>query len=219
MIWGETLSKLDTLVEISNKYNGVIKTDIAIKHGVSRATLSMYCKQNKIRRIEMGSYVLVEGEQDRYYALMKSAEKIVFSHDTALYLNHLLAEEPVKPSVTIISGFTPSVLVNSSSVVFYIKRDLADLGKISVKTPYGNEVYVYDKERAVCDMVRSYKRIGKEKVLKALRKYALREDRDMKKLFRYAEAFRISVRLYTFWKEAKLDFSVKAASEGESDSE
>ena len=211
MIWGEALSKLDTLVEISNKYNGVIKTDIAVQHGVSRATLSMYCKQNKIRRVEMGSYVLVEGERDLYYALMKSSDKIVFSHDTALYLNQLLSEEPTKPSVTIISGFTPSVLVNSSSVVFYIKRDLADLGKISVKTPYGNEVSVYDKERSICDMVRSYKRIGKERTLEMLRKYALHEERDIKKLFRYAEAFHISVRLYTFWKEANLDFSERVS--------
>ena len=126
-------------------------------------------------------------------------------------MNQLLSEEPAKPSVTIISGFTPSVLVNSASVVFYIKRDLADLGKISVKTPYGNEVSVYDKERSICDMVRSYKRIGKERTLEALRKYALHEERDVKKLFRYAEAFHISVRLYTFWKEADLDFSERVS--------
>jgi len=211
MIWGEELSKLDTLVEISNKYNGIIRTDIAVKHGVSRATLSMYCKQNKIRRVEMGSYVLVEGEQDLYYALMKSSDKIVFSHNTALYLNSILSEEPEKPSITIMSGITPSVLMTSSCEVFYIKKDLADLGKTSVKTPYGNEVYVYDKERAICDMVRSYKRIGKERTLEVLRKYALHEDRDMKKLFRYAEVFHISVRLYTFWKEAKLDLSERVS--------
>ena len=201
------MSKLDTLVEISNKYNGVIKTDIAVRHGVSRATLSMYCKQNKVKRVEMGSYVLVEEDKDLYHTLMKSSDKIVFSHDTALYLNHFLSEEPIKPSITIISGVTPSVLMTSSCVVFYIKRELADLGKISVKTPYGNEVYVYDKERAICDMVRSYKRIGKEKVIEAIKKYALDQERDMKKLFGYAERFNMSVRLYAFWKEAKLDFS------------
>ena len=57
MIWGEALSKLDTLVEISNKYNGVIKTDIAVQHGVSRATLSMYCKQNKKKDISVNNNI------------------------------------------------------------------------------------------------------------------------------------------------------------------
>ena len=60
-------------------------------------------------------------------------------------------------------------------------------------------------------MVHSYKRIGKERVLETLGKYALHEERDIKKLFRYAEAFHLSVRLYTFWKEAKLDFSERVS--------
>ena len=199
------MNRMETLVDISTKNGGVIETKIAVQHGISRATLSMYCKQNKIKRIGYGLYALQEKEKDRYNALSKCSEKFVFSHDTALFLHGISAEEPIRLSITVKSGYTPSVMLSSSCSVYYIKRDLADLGKTKVKTSYGNEVPVYDLERTICDMVRSHKRVGEEKVLKAIKGYISGTDKDVKRLFDYAEQFHISLSLYKFWKQAKMD--------------
>lgn len=193
---------METLTEISEKYNGVIETKVAVQHGVSRATLSMYCKQNKLKRIHYGVYMLAEKETDKYFYLSGRSERFVFSHETALYLHRMQTEEPVKPSVTVSSGITPSVMFKSLCEIYYIRKDLTELGKITVRSPEGNEVPVYDLERTVCDMVRSVKRVGEEKALAAVREYFATETADREKLFAYAQKFHITSRMKSFREKA-----------------
>lgn len=208
------MSKMDILAVIAEQSGGVIETKVAVKHGVSRATLSMYCKQNKIRRIEPGVYIMAEKEKDYYYSFSKKDREFVFSHDTALFLNKKLLNEPVKPSVTIPTGITPTVMFSSACDVYYIKRPLFELGKIKVKTAYGNEVFVYDYERTICDMVRSYKRIGEERVFEVVKTYLADERKNVKKLFAYAEQFRISLRMYKIWNQAKAEMENSSVKDG-----
>ena len=191
-------------IDISEKNGGVIETKVAVQHGISRATLSMYCKQNKIKRIGYGLYALQEKEKDLYYALSKHSQKFIFSHDTALFLHRVSDEEPITPSVTVMSGYTPSVTLSSSCSIYYIKKDLINLGRTKVITPYGNEVPVYDFERTICDMVRSHKRVGEKNVLEAIKAYISSTDRDVKRLFDYAEQLNVSICLYKLWKQAKM---------------
>lgn len=199
------MSKMDILAVIAGQYGGVIETKVAVKHGVSRATLSMYCKQNKIRRMHTGVYIMPEKEKDEYHSFSQKGKEFVFSHDTALFLNKKLSDEPVRPSVTIPTGITPTVMLSSACDVYYIKRSLFELGKTKVKTVYGNEVFVYDYERTICDMVRSYKRVGEEKVFEAVKVYLADERKNVKKLFAYAEQFHISLRMYKIWNQAKAE--------------
>jgi len=67
-----------------------------------------------------------------------------------------------------------------------------DVGKIMIKTMFGNEVACYDMERTICDLVRFRKNIDVEIFSKALKTYSDNENRDYKKLRKYAEIFRIS---------------------------
>lgn len=203
------MSKLEILSKISEKHGGRIETRVAVQYGVSRATLSMYCKQNKLKRIDYGIYALVEKEKDIYFYLYRKAKKFIFSHETALFLQNGITTEPNRVSITVLSGATPPVILKSVSEVYYIKRELADLGKKMVTTPCGNEVPVYDLERTICDMVRSRKRIGEEKILQSIKAYLSSENKDMERLFIYAERFYISSYLYKFLEQAEKEYSEK----------
>ena len=65
------------------------------------------------------------------------------------------------------------------------------MGKIKVKTPYGNEVYCYDIERTICDLIRDKEKIESYQFTDAMQRYARLKNKDINKLYEYAEKFNI----------------------------
>ena len=67
---------------------------------------------------------------------------------------------------------TPHKLKNNRLKFYTIKNDLFSMGKTTCQTIYGNEIYVYDKERTICDIVRSRHKLDKDIVLEGIVKYS-----------------------------------------------
>ena len=65
------------------------------------------------------------------------------------------------------------------------------LGIVTMNTPFGNPVPVYDIERTVCDVVRSRSGIEMQTFQDALKQYAKRKDKDLRRLMRYAQMFHV----------------------------
>ena len=76
--------------------------------------------------------------------------------------------------------------------VYYIKPELFELGKTTLRTPAGNKVPAYDLERTVCDVIRSRNKLGTETFLAALKLYAADPQKDLNKLYLYAKKMRVS---------------------------
>lgn len=55
--------------------------------------------------------------------------------------------------------------------------ELYELGMIDVKTPSGNIVKAYDKERRICDIIRSKNRMDPEQVIYLIREYIKSKDK------------------------------------------
>jgi hypothetical protein len=53
--------------------------------------------------------------------------------------------------------------VSENNKVYYIKKELHELGVITAKTSFGNEIKVYDVERTICDILRSRERYSNNK--------------------------------------------------------
>ena len=79
-------------------YN-IIETKIAAQYGISRFMLYKLCKENKIHRIVKGQYVLPEDIQDELFSINKRSEKIIFSHETALFLHGISDRTPFEHTV------------------------------------------------------------------------------------------------------------------------
>ena len=75
--------------------------------------------------------------------------------------------------------------------VYTIKKELHDVGIVTMNTPFGNPVPVYDMERTICDLIRSRSGIEMQTFQDALKQYAKRKDKDLRKLMRYAQMFRV----------------------------
>lgn len=180
------------LSAIAKSHGGIIETKIAAQHGISRAILYNLCKENKIHRIVKGQYILPEEMQDELLSISKRSENIIFSHETALYLHGISDRTPFEHTVTAPSGCIPSAAIRTECKVYYIKPELFELGKTTLRTPAGNDVFAYDLERTVCDVIRSRNKIGTETFLAALKMYAASPKKDLNKLNSYAKQMRVS---------------------------
>ncbi len=180
------------LTAISKENGGIIETKIAARYGVSKAMLYKLCKNNKIHRIVKGQYILPDELEDELLSISKRSAKIIFSHETALFLHGISDRTPFENTITAPSGCVPSAAIKAECKVYYIKTELFTLGRIDKKTPAGNIVPCYDLERTICDCVRSRNKIGTETFLTALKLYAASPKKDLNKLNFYAKQMRIA---------------------------
>ena len=76
--------------------------------------------------------------------------------------------------------------------VFSVKKDLFELGLSEGKTLFGRPVRTYNAERAICDCIRSRNKMDVAVITGALKRYVKNDDKNIPKLMRYAEVFKIS---------------------------
>ena len=186
------------LSAIAKSHGGIIETKIAAEYGISKAILYKLCKEDKIHRIVKGQYILSDDMQDELLAISNRSEKIIFSHETALFLHGISDRTPFEHTITAQSGCIPSEAIKSECKVYYIKPELFELGKTKLKTPAGNDVFAYDLERTICDIVRSRNKVGTETFLAALKMYAANPKKDLNRLNSYAKKMRVSNVLHQY---------------------
>lgn len=183
---------LQELKTIAYENGGIIETKIATQRGISRSLLAKMCKQNKIQRIMNGQYIFPDEIQDELFSISKRSDKIIFSHETALYLHGISDRTPFEHTITAPSNHVPSTSIATECKVYYIKPELFELGKTTLNSMAGNPVAAYDLERTICDIVRSRNKVGTETFLAALKMYAASSKKDLNKLNSYAKRLRIA---------------------------
>ena len=144
-----------------------------------------------MERESHGIYTLSDTVLDDMYLLMLRSDKIIFSHDTALFLNGLSERTPFSHSVTIPSNTKLSALLMEECLCYYIKPELHQLGAVIRKTTLGNEVRCYNAERTICDLLRSRNRLDEETVISAIKNYTASSAKDLNLLAMYAPQFRV----------------------------
>lgn len=179
------------LTAIASEHGGIIEAKIAAQRGISKAMLYKLCKEDKIHRIVKGQYILPDDMQDELLSISKRSDKIIFSHETALFLHGISDRTPFEHTITAPSGCIPSASIKSECKVYYIKPELFDLGRTILQTPAGNNVQAYDLERTICDVIRSRNKVGTETFLAALKMYAASPKKNLNKLNTYAKQLRV----------------------------
>ena len=180
------------ILEKIKSNNNMITTAQVVELGFSRAILSKYVKEGLLERSRQGIYILADSVHDDMYTLMMRSDKIVFSHETALFLNGLSERTPFIHSVTIPSNASlPNALIEECQC-YYIKPEFHSIGVIEKKNTMGNVVRCYDTERTICDILRSRNRIDEETVISAVKNYAASSDKQLNRLAAYAYMLRVN---------------------------
>ena len=171
---------------------GIITTAQANQAGVSNERLRLLVHSGDLERVTTGIYVLPEEFADRMYIVQLRRPKIIYSHETALFLHELTDRDPINYMVTVPTGYNPTRLREDGFTVFTIKRELHEIGVTKLTTMFGNSVTVYDLERTICDCLRSRNNLDISVVTDAVKRYAKRKDKNLSKLMQMAETFKVT---------------------------
>lgn len=181
----------EKILKLMKNNNGLIKTSEIVSNKINKMALIRLVQKGVIERIERGLYIDSNKMEDSYFIFQYKCPKAVFSHETALYFHDLSDRTPIEIMITVPSGYNSRLLKDNNYKFSYIKDELYELGKIMIKTPYGNDVYCYDIERTICDIIRDKNKIEKYQFIDALKRYSDLKIKDILKLYNYAEKFNI----------------------------
>lgn len=175
----------DTIKQIMNTNNGMISTRMIEPLNISRQYLSIMQNNNDIEKVSRGIYLSPSAFEDSYFSFQQKYKKAIFSHMNALYFYGMTEEFPYNYTVTVPQSYHVDT-VNEKCNVFYVSDDIYELGIVEIETPNGNKVRAYDKERCICDIIRSKGRMDSEQVKKTIKQYMQSRDKDMAKLSEYS---------------------------------
>lgn len=185
--------ELDRILE---EGDGVITASAAAKAGISKDSFYRYVRNRGLERQSRGIYLSKDALPDEFALLQARFPKAVFSHDTALFLHSLSEREPIPLSVSVESGYNSPSLKGQGVRIHYVKPEWHSMGVVDVKTPDGNLVRAYDKERTICDVIRRRANIDVAEFNYALKSYISSKDKDLVLLSEYARAMNMESRVW-----------------------
>ena len=183
---------MNTLKEYIQE-NLVITNKEAEELGYSRHNLSELTKSGQLERLRPGLYQLKGKVIDDFILISSNSNRIIFSHQTALYLHDLSDRTPNLFHISVPQGYNASHIKKryEGLQVHYVKKDLYEIGKTEIKSPQGNFIPVYDIERTICDIIIDREKIDKQIFTEALKRYFKSPNKNLRRLIKYSRLFKI----------------------------
>ncbi len=183
------------MVELLERNEGILRYADAMKRGVPNATFYNFVRRNGLERVAKGVYFHAGAFPDEMQLLQVEFPKAIFSHGTALYLHGLSEREPVPLSVTVHSNYHSDTLRDTGARIYYVKKAWHELGAITLDSPEGNPVRVYDMERTICDIIRRRSTTDPSSFNYAMKTYASSKKKDLRRLGEYSVAMDMEQRV------------------------
>ena len=173
--------------------NLVITNKEAEELGYTRHNLSELTKSGQLERLRPGLYQLKGKVIDDFVLISSNSNRIIFSHQTALYLHDISDRTPNVFHISVPQGYNASHIKNryKDLQVHYVKKDLYEIGKTEIKSPQGNLIPVYDIDRTICDIIIDREKIDKQIFTEAIKRYFKSQNKNLRRLIKYGRLFKI----------------------------
>ena len=183
---------MDTLKNYIQE-NLVITNKEAEELGYTRHNLSELTKSGQLERLRPGLYQIKGKVIDDFVLISSNSNRIIFSHQTALYLHDLSDKTPNVFHISVPQGYNASHIKNryKDLQVHYVKKDLYELGNTEIKSPQGNIIPVYDIDRTICDIIIDREKIDKQIFTEAIKRYFKSQNKNLRRLIKYSRLFKI----------------------------
>lgn len=172
------------IMKLVNQNNGYLYSKIIKENWIYTSSISRLEKEGLLTKIARGIYISQLGVEDEFFINSIKYTIIVYSGETALFLNGLSNKQyPIK-EFTIPYG-TCAPLIDGF-ITKYSRKSTFNFGIININTPFGNPVKTYDKERCICDLFIRPDFYNYEDRVFAINEYK-NKYLDLKKLYDYAK--------------------------------
>lgn len=175
------------LEELIKENHGTVLSSDLNEYDIPRVYLHKMVKEGSLEKVDRGIYVLTNSIEDEMFAMQKKYSKLIYSHETALYIHGLSDRTPFEYSACVPSGYKVVDKVSEKFKIYYIKKNLHQLGVEPYRSSFGNPIRVYNVERTICDVLRSRSRIDVQILNDALKKFVKLKSTDYSVLMHYAK--------------------------------
>lgn len=176
------------VIHLAKMNNGIVTLKMCLDNKIHNETLKRMVNKKILEKISRGIYLLDEYFEDQLYCFQLRYPKTVFSYETALYL---LNKTDIIPKGFDISVSDTNTIKKENLTQHFVSKDLINLGKIKIKTPFGNVVNSYSFERIICDLIKNRKKVDSETYYMALKDYAKHEYKDLDSLYQIGKKMNI----------------------------
>ena len=189
----------DELKILIESNGGIVSAGELLNAGLNRAKLYELLAKGILIKESHGNYLLAEDEPDEYLIIQKRSDKLIFSHGTALFLHGMSDRVPHVLDITVPQGDNVSRIKKTyqHTRFHYCKKELWDLGIMSVTTPMGYSVRAYDPERCICDMIKDKEHVDKQIFIQAMQEY-FKSKCNPRKVLKYAKEFNIEAKVRNY---------------------
>lgn len=181
----------DRLQELIKEKDGLLLAKDADEENIPRQYLALFVKENKLERVSNGVYLTPDTFDDEMYRLQAKNQRIIYSHETALYLHDLTDRDPIRWTVTVPYGYNASHLRKEGVRVYTVKKDLYLMGVTEAKTVYGRQIKTYNRERTICDIVRNRNNMDVAILNEAIKRYLGNKEKNISLLMKYAQELEV----------------------------
>lgn len=189
---GDFVNKFETVKNILVESNGIAKTAQFVEAGMSTYDVANLCNKGLIVRIKNGYYSLPDKHNipDEQIIAISLPEGIICMHSALFYYGY--------------SDFTPRSFdiaiprksnrkIQTLPIAFntyYVSDSIYDLGKT---TGIFNaiELPIYNRERTICDCFKHRSKLDNEIFNKAIKAYAMDDNKNLANLSEYAKKLRV----------------------------
>lgn len=192
------MNKYEQMYKLLEENHGYLFTAQVVKLGISRTYLAKFVQENNLEKVAKGIYISPDTWADELYILQTCNPKIVYSGETALYLQGMLDREYADICITVPPKFNRTRLYSKGVIVHQEKLELYELGIEEVKTNFGNLVRTYDKERCICDTIKNRGNIEVQQFQAAMKTFMRDKTKNMSKLMQYGEKLKVRVEVMKY---------------------
>ncbi len=191
------MTNLQIAQNVFKEVGEIVKTADLISAGLKSHDVFMLCKQGYIERIRHGFYQLAKNksitEEQLLSALLPQGIVCV---ESALFHYGYNDFAPREWSIAIprTMARTAKNLREVSMKAYYIQKRFIELGK-TVDDFNGVQLYVYDRERTICDCFKYRSKLDNEMFNKAVNAYIADEKKNLGNLSKYAKEMRLYAKL------------------------
>jgi predicted transcriptional regulator of viral defense system len=192
--------KDERIYKVFKKYKGFARTKDILATGIHRRDIKRVRDAGQIIRVKRGLYRLANIpliSNQGFVDLARAVPEGVICLLSALSYYELTTFNPSVTSMAICRGSRRPKIEYPPVEFYHFSNEQFEAGisKIKIK---GHEIHIYNPEKTICDCFRYRNKIGLDIAREGLSEYLKRRDRNLERLFEYAEICRIKPLLKTW---------------------
>ena len=190
---------IEIIKDIFERHHGMMRTHELYEAHVFYNDIQQLIERGIIEKVRYGYYQWIDSENlSEAFTVTRLFPDAIMCMDTALFYYRYSDRTPLAWHLAVSKDSNKSRFKIDYPFIkpYYIEPSILGLGAVDGEMD-GNPVFIYDKERTICDCLRYMGKMDKEIFNKAIRCYVEDNEKNIPRLSEYAKKLRIAQKVKT----------------------